>query len=1187
MYLKRIEVQGFKSFANKTVFDFNDGVTGIVGPNGSGKSNVSDAVRWVLGEQSAKQLRGGNMQDVIFAGTQLRKPQGFAYVALTLDNSDHQIALDFDEVVVSRRLYRSGESEYMLNGSQCRLKDIHELFYDTGIGKDGYSIIGQGQIDKILSSKPEDRRELFDEAVGITKYKRRKILTQKKLENEHQNLVRIADIIKELETRVGPLGKQSATAREYLRLHDELRRYDVNLFLRDNASLSSEIKDIDANYEILTADMDSAISESDKLKDQYEDLEKLIEELDAAITETKDKIASANIEVGDMTGRINVLNEQINTDKANAEHISSRLAVIETEIGSRQSSLASYNEQENQINAAYEQARAKQTEAEKALIETDERIMLLEKNIEDAQAGVIAALNERSEINANSEAMAATLEQLQLRKSEFAQKILKSKSDVATVQAQFDDENKKLEEISSRIDSIDEKGRRLLDEYEQSEAEEQKLAVNLTGAQGKVQSVSAKLESLKNIAERYEGYGNSVKRVMEQGERTGGVHGVVADLIKVDKEYETAIETALGGKIQNVVTDDESTAKKLIAFLKEQKLGRATFLPLTAMNEKEWNPGDVLGEQGVVGLASKLVKADTVYLGMINHLLGRTIVLDNIDDAIALQKRHGYEYHVVTREGEYLAPGGAISGGTYKNSSNLLGRKREIEELTEALAKAEQDVKDCEEKLAAKRTELKSVMDEIQKTRDEKQEALLQKNTIETSMAAVSERLEEFTDNSADMEHELELVDTQITEMSDQRIRWQNDITDIDVRQHDLDDGIVRFTAELETSRGSREGLVDNYSKAQVVSAGYEQQLEFIRENITRVTDELDAFVTEKDSLNEGTVSSEEGIADKQKQIAEIEAEIEKKKAGFDELEISLREALGKKDEKSGEQKKYFEKRDEISERINALDKDIFRLQNKREKCTDKLDGIISYIWNEYEISLETAEAYRDDELGDTAEMRRQVNGYKNDIKALGPVNVNAIDEYKEVSERYELMKTQHDDIVKAEEQLQNIIDELDAGMRAQFEENFARIQIEFDKVFKELFGGGIGKLELDMDEETDLLDAGIRIIAQPPGKKLQNMMQLSGGEKSLTAICLLFAIQNLKPSPFALLDEIEAALDDSNVDRFAHYLKRLCRNTQFIVITHRRGTMVCADRLYGITMQEKGVSTLVSVNLIEDKLDN
>ena len=1187
MYLKKIEVQGFKSFANKTVFDFTDGVTGIVGPNGSGKSNVSDAVRWVLGEQSAKQLRGGNMQDVIFAGTQLRKPQGFAYVALTLDNSDHQIPIDFDEVVVSRRLYRSGESEYMLNGSQCRLKDVNELFYDTGIGKDGYSIIGQGQIDKILSSKPEDRRELFDEAVGITKFKRRKMLTQKKLESEHQNLLRISDIISELETRVGPLEKQSETAREYLRLRDELRKYDVNLFLNEHASLKLEIDDIDRNYAISSDDLQSANLESENLKAQYEDLENEIEEYDGIINNTREEIANANIEVGDLTGQINVLNEQINTERTNAEHINNRLAAIANEIETREISLEHLKKDEEEKNAAFEAAKQNQAEAEKTLIGTDEKIMMLEKTIEDAQAGIILALNERSEINANNEAMGATLEQLQLRRSEFAQKILKVKSEAAFIQAQYDEETRKLQAINDRIALIDDNGRALLDEYETAQADVDRLSVNLQGLQAKKQQVEAKLESLKNIAERYEGYGNSVKRVMEQGDRVGGVHGVVADLISVDKEYETAIETALGGKIQNVVTEDEGTAKKLIEFLKQEKLGRATFLPLSAMNDKEWNPGAVLGESGVVGLASSLVKADSKYSGMVNHLLGKTLVLNNIDDAIALQKRHGYEYHVVTKEGEYLAPGGSISGGAFKNNSNLLGRKREIEELTDALKRAETALEEGAQKLEARKNELKSKLDEIEKVKEEKQNALIEKNTIEVNYAAINEKLGNINVSSDEVENDLESVEAQISELTEQRSKWQDDITGIDARQQELDSSIITASGDLETSRSSREGFATAYANAQIETAGHEQQLDFIRQNISRITDELNAFNNEKSGLESGTQNSEASIEEKQNTIAELENTIAQRKAGFEALESLLHETLEKKNSKADEQRKYFEKRDAISDRINQLDKDIFRLQSRREKVSEKLDSQIEYMWNEYEITLETAEEYRVDGLGDTSEMRRTVNGYKNDIRQLGPVNVNAIEEYKEVSERYELMRTQHDDIVAAEEQLQKIIEDLDIGMRAQFEENFAKIQVEFDKVFKELFGGGIGKVELEMDEETDILDAGIRIIAQPPGKKLQNMMQLSGGEKALTAICLLFAIQNLKPSPFALLDEIEAALDDSNVDRFAHYLKRLCKNTQFIVITHRRGTMVCADRLYGITMQEKGVSTLVSVNLIEDKLDN
>ena len=1185
MYLKKIEIQGFKSFANKTVFEFNNGVTGIVGPNGSGKSNVSDAVRWVLGEQSAKQLRGGNMQDVIFAGTQLRKPQGFAYVALTLDNKDHQIALDFDEVVVSRRLYRSGESEYMLNGSVCRLKDIHELFYDTGIGKDGYSIIGQGQIDKILSSKPEDRRELFDEAVGITKYKRRKILTLKNLESERQNLTRINDILSELESRVGPLSRQAEAAKEYLRLYESLKKNDINLFLRESGSLNEEIKDIEKNTEILNGDLEQANLESENLKVQYEDLVNLIDEYDNTIQETREKIADSNIEIGNLTGNINVLNEQINTEKLNTEHLNARLDVLAKEIETRNETLAEYRKQEAEKNEAYVTSKDSLAEAEKNLINTDERIMMLEQLIEDSNNAMIAGISERAEINANNEKMSGLLEQLQVRKSEFAQKVLKAKSDVATVEAQFEEEKQKLASVEDKLLLIDDKLYALnSDKNDLEKAAEEKVAA-LDSIHAKYQNANAKLESLKNIAERYEGYNNPVKRVMEQG--GSGVHGVVADLISVDAEYETAIETALGGKIQNVVTDDEETAKGLISFLKQEKLGRATFLPLTAMNEKEWDAGSVLNEQGVIGLASKLVKFEAIYEGMVNHLLGKTIVVDNINDAIALQRRHGYEYRLVTKEGEYLAPGGSISGGAYKKDSNLLGRKREIDELTEKLEKINEEIKNAETELQNARIKLADKLGEIEAAKSEKQEALIEKNTANINLEAVTNRLSEFTNNSDDIENELLKVDSEIESLGNTRSRNLEAISALDAKHDELNETLDKSGQELEEKKSSREALANLLSQAQLASAGNEHELNFIRENIARIEDEITTFEAEQAELNANTDTSQSTIDEKLAAISEGEKRIDALREEIVKLDELVKETNEKKESKSTEQRQYFEKRDEISLRITELDKDIFRLQSRKEKCEEKLDSQTNYMWNEYEVTLATAEDYRDDELGELSEMKKTVSSLKSDIKKLGPVNVNAIDEYAEVSERYELMKTQHEDIVKAEAELVKIIEELDEGMKKQFEENFAKIQIQFDKVFKELFGGGQGALELEEEEGVDILEAGVKIIAQPPGKKLQNMMQLSGGEKALTAICLLFAIQNLRPSPFALLDEIEAALDDTNVDRFAHYLNRLTKNTQFIVITHRRGTMVCADRLYGITMQEKGVSTLVSVNLIEAELDD
>ena len=1192
MYLKKIELQGFKSFANKTVFEFDAGVTGVVGPNGSGKSNVSDAVRWVLGEQSAKQLRGGNMQDVIFAGTQTRKPQGFAYVALTLDNRDHAIALDFDEVTVSRRLYRSGESEYMLNGSICRLKDIHELFYDTGIGKDGYSIIGQGQIDKILSTKPEDRRELFDEAVGITKFKRRKLLTEKKLESERTSLTRINDILKELELRVGPLQKQSEAARKYLMLHENLKKYDVNLFLRETGDLTKELKDIDKNSEILNGDLEATTAASEKLRDQYEDLVNLISGYDETIDTAREKISDANITIGDLTGKANVLNEQIHSERSNEEHIRTRLEAIAREVEQRNTALEGYRTQEEERGSVFDSAMSVQTEAEKKLNDADARIAYLEKHIEDSQNGMITALNERSDINANSEKTAAVQEQLQLRKSEYAQKILKVKSELASVRSQYTQGEKSLADIQLEIDKISDGIADLGHEKAAAQKTVERQNAAVINAQRAVQSAQARYESLRNIVERYDGYGSPVKKVMDEAEKTGGVHGVVADIITVDKQYEIAIETALGGRLQNVVTDNEEVAKKLVAYLKTNRFGRVTFLPLSAMKADKWNPGEVMKSAGVIGLASSLASGKKEYENLIDSLLGRTIVVDTIDHAVAIQKKNGYKFRIVTKDGELLAPGGAISGGAYKNASNLLGRKRELDELDAEVTRQVKNLQDEENKLEKARDELILLDEKIELEKTKLQEAAIRRNTAQITFDSLKEKLAVTTGDSAEMDTELERIEKQLAETNASRSKAKDDIEQLDTKYEELTHTVEDESAELEQLRIRRETFAGELSKAQVDTAGAQEGLSFIKENEDRVQSEIEAFLSEKAELENEISESKTSVSEKQEMITLAEAEIEKLRTSISELEKTVVDTTTLKAAKADEQRAYFEKRDEMAERLSQLDKDIFRLQTRKEKCEEKLDSATTYMWTEYELTLQSAEQYRDEELTDLSEMKKEVHEYKSQIKALGPVNVNAIEEYAEVSERYELMRTQHDDIVAAEEELIKIIEELDEGMRRQFRENFIKIQVEFDKVFKELFGGGTGKLELEegTDDEgnpIDILDAGVKIIAQPPGKKLQNMMQLSGGEKALTAISLLFAIQNLKPSPFALLDEIEAALDDSNVDRFAKYLHRLARNTQFIVITHRRGTMVAADRLYGITMQEKGISTLVSVKLIENELDN
>lgn len=1185
MYLKSIEIQGFKSFANKILFEFHNGITGIVGPNGSGKSNVADAVRWVLGEQRVKQLRGGSMQDVIFSGTEMRKPQGFAYVAITLDNSDHQLAIEYDEVTVSRRLYRSGESEYMINGSSCRLKDINELFYDTGIGKEGYSIIGQGQIDKILSGKPEERRELFDEAAGIVKFKRRKTIAQKKLEEEKQNLVRVSDILTELEKQVGPLARQSEAAKKYLSLKEELKTYDVNLFLMETEGLRTQMAEVASKEKTVSGDLQESTAQSEKLKEDYERLETELNELDARINENRSRLGQAEMLKGNLEGQINVLNEQINTERMNAEHINARIRSIETEIEEKQGQITAYQTDNAGIAEAAAESSRRQEEAEKKLFDDEEQIMLLDQKIEEAKAGIIAGLNEKASLNAREQRFEAMLEQVQVRRSEVCQKLLKFKSDESVQDEQLHIEKKKLADAEDRLSELETAQTACETEIVSCEQEVKRLTRNLNDRHQEYHTAYTRLESLRNLAERYEGYGNSIRRVMEVRDRVRGIHGVVADLVTTDKKYETAIETALGGSIQNVVTDSEQTAKQLIEYLKKNKYGRVTFLPLTSIGQKSgFSQKDALKEPGVIGLASDLVHVDPKYQVLATYLLGRVVVADTIDHAVALAKKFKYTLRIVTLEGELLSAGGSMTGGAFKNSSNLLGRKREIEELEDVCKKALVSVDRIQEELNLNEGILTEKKEELEQIKNDRHEASLIQNTVQMNVSQLEDKKSEITESSQDLVLENSQLEAQIREIEENRSSLARD-TDELVRRNELaNQEIESMSRQMEEKKTVREESAKQLETIRLEAAGLKQKVDFVMENIRRVKEEIRRLREELSGLSAGTDDSNLVIEGKKQEIErlkELIAHAAKEKA---QLDVQLGGQSEQREAITGQQKGFFRSREELTDRIARLDKELFRLQNQREKLEEKMEHHVNYMWNEYELTYTTAEPLRNPELTVLSEIRRRIEELKGSIRSLGNVNVNAIEDYKEVSERYEFMKTQHDDLIQAEETLQKIIEELDTGMRKQFEEKFKAIRQEFDKVFKELFGGGHGTLELMADE--DILEAGIQIISQPPGKKLQNMMQLSGGEKALTAIALLFAIQNLKPSPFCLLDEIEAALDDSNVDRFAGYLHKLTKNTQFIVITHRRGTMVASDRLYGITMQEKGVSTLVSVNLIEDQLD-
>lgn len=1184
MYLKNIEVHGFKSFANKLVFEFHNGITGIVGPNGSGKSNVADAVRWVLGEQSAKQLRGASMQDVIFAGTELRKPQSYAYVALTITNEDHVLNVPYEEVQVARRVYRSGESEYLLNGASCRLKDVQELFFDTGIGKEGYSIIGQGQIDRILSGKPEERRELFDEAAGIVKFKKRKATAEKNLDAESQNLLRVKDILTELEKQVGPLEEQSEKAREYLHLKEDLKNYEIGLFLQDYDSFHEELEEVTGNISNTERELEEEKERQSSTKTEFENVEKQIQAFDEQLERKKEKCNKDRLLCTEIEGEIKVAREKLSSLSDGKEYQAERMANIQAGIEQAEQEKQGYLATQREL---LERLAGKQAE-ESALLADESRLSqelaALSDTVTNQSEIIDSTAGASSEINLEKQKAESMMEQNSIRRAELNRQILSNKSQMAAAAEDMEREEKALDGIRDTLDAERQKKQELLQKAEERRTEAGDVRRQLEEQRKQYHINNSKLTTLKNITERYDGYGQSIRRVMEQKTKHKGILGVVADIIQVEKKYETAVETALGGNIQNIVTEDEQTAKQMIDFLKKNRYGRATFLPLTTVSAQSGRiRPEVLDENGVIGCVSALVAKEEKYDGLIEYLLGSFVLVDTIDHALALGRKYHHSLRIVTLEGELLRPGGSMSGGAYKNSSNLLGRRREMEKLEEEIRKIKASMEKYEQKIdkleqeaekaGQKAGEKDSVLRDLElkentaslkyeqavSVKEEKEaeyhsivkdgrELEDQKNVLEDALSRIVERLEESQKANETAKSELEQASERIEQVRQELSVCQQRLTELKV--------------DISTDTNQNEFLSENLEKAERL--------------LTERREEYETLMNEQDHSDCQAEEMEQSIQQFDQRVAALRQEITV-------LEQEIEDSAKKKDELMTSQKDFFDRRNEMMERIGKLDKECFRLGSRKEKLEEQLESRINYMWSEYEITYHNAKELTAQTDISYTRMKSLVTETKDRIRALGDVNVNAIEDFKNVSERYDLLKTQHDDLIESEEALKKIIAELDEEMRKQFSEKFAEIKCQFDKVFRELFGGGKGTLELV--EEEDVLEAGIRIIAQPPGKKLQNMMQLSGGEKALTAIALLFAIQNLKPSPFCLLDEIEAALDDSNVKRYAKYLHKLTKNTQFIVITHRQGTMSAADALYGITMQEKGVSTLVSVKLIEEQL--
>lgn len=1184
MYLKRLEIQGFKSFADTLKLDFNKGISAVVGPNGSGKSNIADSIRWVLGEQSAKTLRGAKMEDVIFAGTQNRKPLGFAEVTITLDNSDGKIPISFGEVSVTRRVYRSGESEYSINGTSCRLRDIYELFMDTGVGKEGYSIIGQGQIDRILSSKPEDRRFLFEEAVGIVKYKNRKLEAEKKLEIEKQNLIRVEDIISELEKQIQPLSIQAEKAKEYLSIKEKLKVVDLNIFIEEADILRKELSSLE---ESLSINEEELMRQKDLYTKQKEDYTRLRKEID----KTEEEIFQIQNNISD----IKMLIEKIEGDNKailqDIHHLNQDIRRLQNECDQIQDKVIQKDEEKVQLSfkakgLTLELNSKKQILAEKE-VQFNELTKLLstsETEIEKFKSDIIEKMNQSSELKSSIQKMKGFLEQIENRRSqiEIEKSRIKTQHKEQTVHLKalnkmHEDKRGKIQAIQNDIDALIMHNEHIFEVIHQ----QSNSIGNLTE---KMHQMKSRQQILDQMEKEYEGFNKSVKNILrlkqENPQHWQGICGVVAELVKVPDGYETSIEVALGSSMQNIVTTNEEVSKKVIEYLRKNQLGRATFLPLSAIKGKELGKEkhQLLKEDGVLGIASSIISYEPIYHNVISYLLGRVIVVKDLDCGITLAKKYDHKYKIVTLEGDVLNVGGSMTGGSiYQKSSNIFSRSRELRELTTELNAVIHQLEEAKNELIQYEKIKNQNLREI-----ENKKSILQKLNIEIisrnheiqqckeAISRIEEKKKQFTLEEEQLEIQYKDISAKLSERNMLLDTIEKDIVEIHSK-------VDTHQSHIQSERALKEDLTQSITELKIQISSLEQNNNHMNENMKRIEDEIQNLILEKQKKEEEIKNCFIETELKQKEIQENKNRIENLYLSLKEKTESQNGLQESKKQSLINLQEHEEKIEHTTKNIELIQQEIHRIENKKTKFKFEQENLFNHIWEEYEETYNSALNFKQD-MGSITQMKKLSAEYNAQIRNLGHINLNAINEYEKVKERYEFLSTQKEDILNAEHKLRNIIQDLTTSMEKQFKENFAVISSNFNEVFRELFGGGQAHLQLT--EEENVLESGIEIIAQPPGKKLQNMMLLSGGERALTAIALLFSILKMKPSPFCILDEIEAALDDANVNRFAHYLKRFGDQTQFIVITHRKGTMEVADTLYGVTMQEQGISKLLSVKL-------
>ncbi|MDO4206886.1 MAG: chromosome segregation protein SMC, partial [Lachnospiraceae bacterium] len=1014
-------------------------------------------------------------------------------------------------------------------------------------------------------------------------YKKRKTIALRKLENERLNMSRVKDILSELGRQVGPLRRQSEAADKYVRFRDELKKYDINLFLYENGETKTKIRELVEKERIASEDLERSKAEYEVAKEEYEKLSETIHQLDEEISSIRTKISQGDIVKESMLGQIKVYEEQINSANEAESRYRERHEEITEAIQKAEEDKAALTKDKADNQEALTKALSAANDQDSKVLMVQNESEEIRQEIEKKKERLIELVNAKGTINARRERLETMMEQMIKRREELTQDLEKSESDRTAQEEKVKSLEKEFQEAKEQESSLTEDVQARENDLREADQDIARLNRELGDAKTQYTANEARLDSLRNITERYEGYGSSIREVMKLKEKKTGIHGVVADIIKVDKKYEIAIETALGGNIQNIVTDTEATAKDAIAYLKANKFGRATFLPLKAVTgREEFRNEAVLSEHGVLGLASSLVNVEERYEGVARYLLGRIVVADNIDNALALARKYNYSLIIVTLEGELLNRGGSLTGGAFKNKSNLLSRRREIEELENSLKELTQKQEAYAKDIDMVTLRKENLDKEIADLRALLQESRIYLNTIKINLDAANARKEEIQGTFENINKENAQIEEQTGSIQNENTSLDSELDSNQKENESIKEEILALEEKQVKLREQETAELLIAQNMRVDHSRLVEQNSFLTNSIIRLENEIEKLNNDKTTLETNRTASIRGMDEKREEIEKIRQTLEQAEVDKKELLAHLDEVEAAKEEQTGSHKGFIDKREEYSERIADLDKEVFRLNSSREKLEERFENRSSYIWDEYELTYNNALPLRDESLTDVKEMRDKINELKASIRGLGVINVGAIDEYKEVKERYDFLTNQYQDLQKAEADLVKIIRDLDKQMRTQFNTEFKKIRAEFSKVFKEMFGGGTGSIELE--EDVDVLDAGISIIAQPPGKKLQNMLQLSGGEKALTAIAVLFAIQNLKPSPFCILDEIEAALDDANITRFAEYLHKLSNEVQFIVITHRRGTMEAADRLYGITMQEKGVSTLISVDLSDIK---